>query len=192
MNKILTEGLVYNESQGQSIPKLTIDKYEAKMGSDDEIVTVSMVVKSNSASEDLVDWFERGYDWVLDGKVSDGELTTNKYVVFIELDRRSKVPERIVELVEDMETLTGLTVEDWKMEIDGQEYPLDAEKIRELVPLSPHMYRELHPEDDAEEDEQEVEDELNEMREQAGLPHHKVHKSEHDSLLKDFIAKAGL
>lgn len=188
MNKILTEGLDYKDLQGQIVPKITIDKYEAKMGSDDEIVTLSMVVKSNSASEDLVDWFERGYDWVLDGKVSDGELTTGKYVIFLELDRRTKVPERVVELVEDLETLTGLTVEDWSMEIDGQEYPLDAEKIRELIPLSPHSYREMHPED---EEEEETEDELNEMRQQAGLEHHNTH-SKQDSLLKDFIAKAGL
>ncbi len=185
MSKILTEGLDHMDLQGQVIPKITLDKYEAKMGSDDEIVTASMVVKSNSASEDLVDWFERGYDWVLDGKVSDGELTTGKFVVFIELDRRTKVPERIIELIEDMETLTGLSVDDWTMEIDGQEYPLSADKMKELIPLSPHEYRERFPE------ESEDDEGLNEMRERAGLAPHKSNKVQ-DSLLKDFIAKAGL
>lgn len=183
MTKILKEGLDYRDMVGQVIPKITIDKYEAKMGTDDEIVTLSIVVKSNSASEDLVDWFERGYDWVLDGKVSEGELTTGKYVIFLELDRRTKVPERIIELVEDLETLTQLTVDDWTMEIDEKTYPLDAEKIRQLIPLSPKQYREINPEEE--------DDGLNEMRERAGLAPVKSKKLP-DTLLKDFIAKAGL
>jgi len=179
MNKILLEGMDHMDLKGQIVPRISIDEYEAKMGSDDEIVTVSFVVRGNQASEDLVDWFERGYDWVLDAKTSDGELVSGRYVVFVELDRRTMVPDRIIELVEDLETLTGLKVEDWEMKIDGTNYPLDAGRIKSMITLSPHQYR------------MEKESDLNEMRERAGLEPHKIFK-EQDSLLKDFISKAGL
>jgi hypothetical protein len=179
MNKILKEGLDHMDMQGQIIPKINIDKYVAKMGGDDEIITVGFTIKGAQASEDLTDWFERGYDWLLDAKVSDGEITNGKYVVFVEMDRRTTAPERIIELIEDLETLTGLTLEDWTMTIGDQDYPADAGKIKELVTLSPHEYRVKQ------------ETELNEMRETAGLPTKNAH-GEKDSLLKDFLSKAGL
>jgi len=172
MNKILTEGLDYNDLQGQIIPKLTIDKYEAKMGSDDEIVTVSMVVKSNSASEDLVDWFERGYDCVLDAKVSDGEVNTGKYLVFVEMYRRNSVPAKIIEILEDLKTLTDMDADEYKIKVDGKLYSPKEEILKQVIVTSPHQYKV----------QVEEEDELNEMRTVAGLDAVKLHEKQDEDI----------
>ena len=180
MNKILNEGFDYNDLEGQIDPTIGVDEYKATMGDDDEIVTLAFTVKGQQASEDLTDWFERGYDWVLDSEVSEGQVSKGKYLVFVEMNRRTKVPERIVELIEDLFTLTNIPLEDWKIKVDDKTFSPDIESLKNAIILSPHEYR------------IENEADLNEMRNRAGLEPRKVFKEDHDSVLRDFIAKAGL
>lgn len=184
MKKQLVEGLDYRDLVNQVVPQVSIDEYAAKMGSDDDIVTITFIVKGNQVGEDLVEWFERGYDWILDAQTSEGEISPGKYLVFVEVDRRSSVPDRVVQLIEDLETLTDLSLADWEVKIDDETYKVDPSIIKAKVILSPHLYREKFGSEDDE-------GELNEMRNLSGLDQKKKHK-EPDNLLKDFVAKAGL
>ena len=113
--------LDYLDLEDQVKDVITVDEYAAKMGKDSDIVTITFTVNSRLAAKDLVTWFERGYDFVLDASVSDGEIEPGKWLVFVEMDRRSKVPERIIKLLNDLETLTGLKLKDWTVEIEGDE-----------------------------------------------------------------------
>ena len=169
------------DMRGQIEPTVSIDEYAAKMGPDNEVVTLSFIVKSRLAGEDLVSWFEKGYDFVIDASISEGELAPGKYVVFVELDRRSKVPQRIIELLTDLKTLTDIPVRDWKVKIDNKDYDVSEEVIRQNIILNPNEYKA----------EKEKEKELNEMRVAAGLEPKKLYDSK-DALLRDFIAAAGL
>lgn len=181
MKQILTEGLDYMDLEGQLEPRISVDEYSAKMGKDSDVVTIAFVVKSEAAGNDLVDWLERGYNFVLDAQLSDGEVRTGKYLVFVEMDRRTTVPARIVEILNDLETLTGLTAKDWTVEIDEEEYDADEDILKQKIILSPKDYRV----------EEEREEELNEMRTVAGLDTVKIH-SQQDEELKKFKAIAGL
>ena len=98
-SKILNEGLDYLDMVGQIDPKISVDEYEAKNGKDSDIVTIAFTVNSEAAGNDLVDWFERGYDWIVDASLSEGEISPGKSLVFVELNRRSTVPLKIVELL---------------------------------------------------------------------------------------------
>lgn len=177
----LKESLEYHDMKGHVEPTLSIDEYAAKIGPDNEIVTLSFVVESKLVGEDLVSWFERGYDFVLDASVSDGELEHGKFLVFVEMERRSKVPNRIILLLEDLETLTDLTMSEWEIVIEKETYPANEQIIREKMILNPNLYR----------DEKEKEDELNEMRIAAGLDIKKMYNNK-DTLLRNYIASAGL
>jgi hypothetical protein len=179
MRQLLNETLDYHDLVNMIVPIITIDKYEAKMGDDDEIVTVTFTTKGKQVADDLVDWLERGYDFVLDAQTSEGEVTSGKWLVFIEMDRRTRVPARIIEMVEDMVTLTDLPVKEWTVVIDDEEYELTEDIMRSKLILSPHEYRQVKEID------------LNEMRAVAGLASHQVF-TEKDNILKDFISKAGL
>jgi len=179
--RIINEGLDYLDMVDQIEPTVSVDEYSAKMGKDSDIVTLAFTVNSEAAGNDLADWFERGYDWVLDANISEGELSPGKYLVFVEMKRRTKVPEHIIELIEDLETLTGLDVKEWTVNIDEEDYDADAEVLKQLIPISPHEYREEH----------EDEEDLNEMRHRAGLDTVNLH-GEPDSDLKAFISMAGL
>ena len=156
--------LDYMDLEGQLKDKITIDEYAAKMGKDSDIVTITFTTNSKLAAQDLVTWFERGYDFVLDASISDGEIESGKWLVFVEMSRRSKVPNRIITLLEDLETLTGIEVGDWTIEIDNTEYEASEEIMKEKMILNPNEYK---IEKDSEEEE--TDEELNEMRLRAGI-----------------------
>jgi hypothetical protein len=177
--RIINEGLDYLDMMGQINPVLSVDEYKAKMGKDSDIVTLAFLVNSEEAGKDLVDWFERGYDWILDSSVSEGELRPGKYLVFVEIKRRMAVPERILELIEDLETLTDLPIKDWTIEVDEEEYDPEVEVLRQVITTSPHEYRIKE------------EGELNEMRKRAGVDTVKLY-GEPDQDLKNYISMAGL
>jgi len=179
--RIINEGLDYLDMEDQIEPTVSVDEYSAKMGKDSDIVTLAFIVKSEAAGNDLVDWFERGYDWILDASLSEGELSPGKYLVFVEMKRRTKVPEHIVELLDDLETLTGMKLSEWSVNIDEKDYEADEQVLKDLITISPHEYRV----------EEEDEEELNEMRHRAGLDTVNLH-GEPDSELKAFISMAGL
>ena len=155
----LNEGLDYLDLKDQLKNEVTVDEYSAKMGPDNAIVTITFTVYSKLAANDLVSWFERGYDWILDASISDGELEPGKYLVFIEMDRRSKVPSRICTLLSDLETLTGLKLEDWNVQVEGEDCRAEPEAIADKMILNPNVYKA----------EKESEKELNEFRTIAGL-----------------------
>jgi len=178
---IINEGLDYHDLEGIVLPVVSVDEYSAQMGKDSEIVTLAFTVKNKKAGEDLSDWFERGYDFVLDAQVSEGELSTGKYLVFVEMNRRTTVPERIITLLDDMETLTNMKLKDWTVIVDEEEHEAEEDILKQVIIMSPHKYRV----------DEEREEDLNEMRQNAGLETVSIYK-EQDSELKAFKAIAGL
>jgi len=182
MNTILLkEGLDKGDMVGFLEPHVSIDEYAAKMGPDHDVVTLAFIVKSKMVGEDLVSWFEKGYDFVLDASTSEGELAPGKYVVFVEMERRSRVPERIIQLLNELETLTDMPLSDWVLQIDDTDYPAEEKVIKDNIILNPNLYK----------TEKEKETELNEMRHRAGLDTKNIYGAK-DALLKDFITAAGL
>ena len=183
-NKILiTEGLDFNDLEKQIEPMITVDEYSAKMGKDKDVITLTFVVHSEDAGNDLVDWFERGYEWVLDASVSEGEIETGKYLVFVEMTRRSTAPARIIELLKDLKTLTGLKLTEWTVQVEGEDYDADVKVLSQVLILNPNEYKEIHEKDNK--------DELNEMIIAAGLEP-KTSNVEKDEEIRNFISLAGL
>lgn len=185
MTNQLNESLQYLDMDRQVIPTLSIDKYESNIGDNSDYITVSFVMNSKEASEDLCSWLDRGYEWVIDADPSPGEVMNGKYLVFVEINRRLQVPGRIIEMLEDLQTLTDLKLEDWELSIDDKLFPATEQNIKDNVALSPHEYRLKFPE-------QEKSDELklNEMRELAGLEPHTSYVS--DENLKSIQRMAGI
>lgn len=138
----LNEGLEYMDLKEQMSNKLTVDEYAAKMGKDNEIVTITFEVYSKLAAEDLTAWFERGYDFVLDASVSKGELEPGKYLVFVEMLRRTKVPYNLVRLLSDLQTLTDYDLNDWIVSINEIDYPAEEEVLLKNMITNPGVYLE--------------------------------------------------
>lgn len=180
MKNILLEGLDYHDMIGQIEPKLSVDEYAAKMGKDSDIVTLTFIVNSKLAGDDLTGWLERGYDYILDASVSDGEIEPGKYLVFAEMNRRTSVPDRIINIITDLETLTDLKATDWTVSVDGEDHDADADLLKQVIELSPKEYRK----------DKEAEEELNEYRELSNIPTKKLFVE--DEYIKRIKAMAGM
>ena len=183
----LNEALDYHDMVGEVEPKVSIDEYSAKMGKDKDVVTLAFTVGSKQCGEDLVSWFETGYDFVLDAAVSDGELDDGSWLVFVELLRRTSVPEKIIEMLEDLQSLTGLKLEDYTLKIDDNKYKADKDILKQHIELSPREYARAKRKE-------EKEDELNQMRDIANLdrPDVEAEPSVPDTELDNMKAAAGL
>ena len=155
-----------------------VDEFAAKMGDDDDIIVVSFFVRDLQAAKDLVAWFEKGYDFILDADRSPGEIKPNRYLVYIELRRRRSAPRNIHQLLDDLSTRTEFEPNQWTMRYQGQNHEWSEEAFAKLVPLSPDQYR------------AENETELNDMRAAAGLEHKNVHKPGED--VKALQSMAGI
>lgn len=194
MTTIIKEGLDYHDLKGQIEPRVSVDEYAAQMGDDSAIVTLTFIVNSKLAAEDLVSWLEIGYDYVIDASVSDGELEPGKWLVFVEMKRRSNVPNKIVDILKDLETLTDRKVDQYEVIVDNKPHKAEVDSLKQAIILSPLEYE--GKKQDQEKDEEEVEkqegdEELNEMRSIAGLQTKKIYK-DIDEEIRKYISGAGL
>ena len=157
-NSLVFESLDYKELEGLMKPTIHVDEFSSKMGDDDDIIVVSFFLRDQQAAKDLMNWFEKGYDFVLDADRSPGEIKPNRYLVYVEIRRRSTAGGHVEQLLNDLNTLTEFDVSDWTMHYKGKEIPFNRDTFDQTVPLSPKAYRERY------------EGDLNEMRVAAGMP----------------------
>jgi hypothetical protein len=158
-NNQLFESLGFKDLDGLLKPTIHVDEFSSKMGDDDDIIVVSFFVRDAQAAKDLMMWFEKGYDFVLDADRSPGEIRPGRYLVYVELRRRSTAGGNVEQLLDDLNTLTEF--EDstaWTMHYRDQEIPFSRDAFDSTVPLTPRAYRERYEKD------------LNEVRVAAGLP----------------------
>jgi len=129
----LTESLEQGDMAEQLTPTLTIDEFSSRTGSDSDIITLAFILASKMAAEDLVNWFERGYEWIIDAEVSPGQVLDKKYYVFAELNRRSSAPKRIIELLDDLKTLTNKDVDEWTIKLEDHKFPATLENLSDKL-----------------------------------------------------------
>jgi hypothetical protein len=178
-NNPLFESLEFKDMEGLLKPTIHVDEFSSKMGDDDDIVVVSFFVRDAQAAKDLMNWFEKGYDFVLDADRSPGEIKPNRYLVYVEMRRRSTAGGNVETLLGDLNTLTEFDVADWTMHYKGKEVPFSRDDFDRLVPLTPRAYRERYEKD------------LNEMRAQAGLPTKRIYDQD-DRDLRAIQSAAGI
>ncbi len=123
--------------------KIHIDEYESKMGKDQDIIVISFKLKYRDPAEDLVNYFEKGYDWILDADVSSGTVSDAGWIVFIEASRRPSIGKNLIDLLIDLKSLTQNNPDEYvfKYKKDTEYKPLDQDTFENTVPLTPREYR---------------------------------------------------
>jgi len=117
-----------------------IDSYKSKMGSDKDIVVVSFTVEQNEPADDLVNFIERGYGFVLDADKTPGELDNGKYKVFVEMERNRHVPENIMELLDGVGKLCEIDNFKFRYYKSFNSIDVSAEALEEAIPISKEDY----------------------------------------------------
>jgi hypothetical protein len=152
-SKLLRENLEQGDLKRLIHSELHIDEYKSKMGADEDVCVISFKVAGKEPSADLVGFVEKGYDFVLDADVSSGEKEGGDYLVFVELDRTEKLPEQIIEIIDDLMNLTEQDLTDWRVRYykSTTDHDLTVESLASIIPMTPEAYDAKYGADEEEE-----------------------------------------
>ena len=141
--KQLFEGLEHGDLKRLIHNELHIDEFKSKLGADEDTVVVSFKVRGKEPAQDLVNFIEKGYDWVIDADVSSGEMDDGDFIVFIECDRKPGFVKQLIEMMGDIMNITEQEPEDWRVRYytSQEDHALDADTLRNLIPTTPEEYK---------------------------------------------------
>ena len=117
-----------------------VDSYASKMGDDQDIVVLSFTVESLEPAKDLVNFIERGYDFVLDADSTPGEMADTKYKVFVELERNRRVAEQIMEILDGVGKLANIEGFKFRYYKSFESLPVDETSLKEAIPGTKDEY----------------------------------------------------
>ena len=133
-------GLRANDLQDMIDNIFEIDSFKSKMGDDQNIITLSFSLTEKSAAEDLSNFLEKGYSFILDSDVTAGEQSDGTYKVFVELERNNDAPEQIFEIIDGIQKLSGKDAFKFRYYKGFRSHDASLDHITELVPTDPDKY----------------------------------------------------
>lgn len=133
-------GLQANDLRNLVYDIFEIDSYKSKMGEDKDIVVLSFSVKSQEPANDLMNFLEKGYPFVLDADVTSGEQPDGTYKVFVEMERGRDIPQQITEIVDGVKKLADLDELKFRYYKSFDSMNANEQNISETVPLDVEGY----------------------------------------------------
>lgn len=139
-NQQLNEGLRSLDLEEMIYPLFEIDSHSSKMGEDRDVCVMTFKVKDRNPAKDVMEFIEKGFNFVLDSDVSSGENSKGEYFVFVELSRTPQLSEQIKEITYGVKKLTG--IDNWKFKYhkSPNEFEMTEESLNQIVPPTPEKY----------------------------------------------------
>jgi len=81
-------GLRHKELEGQILPLISIDEFEPKTGTTEEVIVVAFFAKDELPAFDLDEFIDKGVIDFLDSEVSPNPNEDGYYLVFVEFKRQ--------------------------------------------------------------------------------------------------------
>lgn len=139
-NPQLNEGLRQSDLKEMIYPSLEIDTYRSKMGEDRDVCVLTFRVKDRAPAKDLMEFIEKGFNFVLDSDVSSGENDRGDYFVFVEIERSRKLAEQIKDITRSVEKLTALEQWQFKYHKNAKTYDLSEQTLSSVIPKTAGEY----------------------------------------------------
>jgi hypothetical protein len=129
-----------NDLRGLVKDVFEIDNYKSKIGNDRDVCVLTFIVDSKDPAEDLENFIEMGYDFVMDAECTSGELDDGKYRVFVEIERNRHLGEQLQELMDGVKKATG--IEDFRFRYHKEFKSVEAtlEQFEKKIPNDPDAY----------------------------------------------------
>jgi len=129
-----------NDLRGMVSDIFEVDNYKSKIGNDKDVCVVTFIVDSKDPAEDLENFIEMGYDFVMDAECTTGELDDGKYRVFVEIERSKHLPEQLEEMMDGVSKATGIDDFRFRYYKEFKSVPATRESFEEKIPTDPDMY----------------------------------------------------
>ena len=106
----ISEGLRIGDLENLVSPKISIDEFEAKSGSENEVLVVAFYVKDDQPAMDLATFIERGSNKVIDTEVSPAPDDDGHYLVFVEINKDETAMPTVLKILKDLKQLVDVDV----------------------------------------------------------------------------------
>lgn len=120
---------------------LEIDSFKSKMGDDEDIIVITVSTRTYESARDLVNFIEKGYEFVLDADATPGEQSDKTYKVFVEIERKKESVDHILEMVEGLKSLTGIENFKFRYYKNFKSLPLSKDNLELEIPTTTAMYK---------------------------------------------------
>lgn len=117
-----------------------VDSFASKMGDDKNIVTISFSVKDKEPAEDLANFLEKGYNFILDADVTAGEQSDGTYKVFVEIQRERGVHDNINEIIDGVSKLADIDKFRFRYYKDFRSKDATLDEFQSNIPDEPENY----------------------------------------------------
>jgi len=136
----LNEGLRAKDLKDFVDDLFTVDQYRSKMGEDRDVVVLGFRVTEKNPAADLMEFLERGYQFILDADMSSGEEHDGHYQVFVEIERTPNLPGQLEDLLRGVGQLTDINEWRFRYQKSPKSIEYTKETIKEHVPLTAKEY----------------------------------------------------
>lgn len=140
MNQQLKEGLRALDLEQMIESVFEIDTFRSKMGEDPDVCVLTFKVKDRAPAKDLMEYIEKGFNFVLDADTSSGENNNGEYYVFVEIQRSARLPRQVKDITDSVERLTGIKEWGFKFHKSSEIKELNEDNLKSNVPLTPNDY----------------------------------------------------
>lgn len=104
---MIKEDLQRNDLRKTILPQVDIDSFDAKSGTNEEIIVLAFYAIDEMPARDLDSFLERSYLDIVDIEVSPNPNEDNHYVVFVEVRRSFAFYRLFEELLNEIEQVAG-------------------------------------------------------------------------------------
>jgi hypothetical protein len=136
----LNEGLRSGDLKNYVSELFTVDQYRSKMGEDGDVIVLGFRVREKNPAVDMMEFIEKGYDFILDADMSAGEENDGQYQVFVEIQRTPELKTQLKELLGGVGQLCSCY--EWKFRYQKAPTSLEfnEENITEAIPMTKEDY----------------------------------------------------
>jgi hypothetical protein len=106
--KQFNEGLRSGDLEYLILPIVTVDDFEPKSGSADNIVVMTFYAKDLEPANDFATFIERGTHKILDTEVSPAPDENGNYLIFIEMNRDETMFDIAKKILKDVDKLVNV------------------------------------------------------------------------------------
>ena len=126
-------GIRNEELKNLVLPVVSVDEFEPKIGTNEEVIVVAFFCKDELPAYDLEDFMDKGVVEFLDTEVSPNPDKDGNYVVFVEFKRQPNFWSRLYKLIKDVERVTGDVEWQIKPYLSDKTYDLLDRELHQLV-----------------------------------------------------------
>jgi hypothetical protein len=136
----ISESLRSGDLENYVSDLFTVDRYKSKMGEDSDVVVLGFRVKERYPAIDMMEFIEKGYDFILDADMSAGEERDGDYQVFVEIERTPQLQDQLTELLGGLGQLCKLR--DWRFRYQSSPSSVEfnEETAAQHIPMTSEAY----------------------------------------------------